>query len=138
MEKGKVNELFRSKFGNQRLRGFIKTRTKLLPSIKALPSLCKCLTQEVKLFLVLPAMHGGFRGEYGEPSSLSVAPRGWTPLPKEEPPKESQLLTSALAHRFKFKLGTRTTTRPPNSVPLLPLSRGEEHSFQEKSRTISR
>jgi len=55
MEKGKVNELFSSKFGNQRLRGFIKTRTKHLPSIKALPSSCKCLTKEMKLFLSSPS-----------------------------------------------------------------------------------
>lgn len=95
MEKGKVDELFRTKFGNQRLRGFIKTRTKLLPSIKALPSLCKCLTKEMKLFLVLPAMHGGFHDEDTEPPALSTALRGWTPLAKQETSTPTYRITTS-------------------------------------------
>lgn len=79
MEKGKVNELFRSKFGNQRLRSFIKRRVKLLPSIKALPSLCKCLTKEIKLLLVFPAMRGRFHDKNAEPSALCVATQSGHP-----------------------------------------------------------
>lgn len=140
MEKGKVNELFRSKFGNQRLRGFIKTGTKLLPSIRALPSLCKCLTKGMKLFLVLPAMHGGFRDEDAEPSAPSVAVYGWTPLPKQEPSAPtygittsdfsvSSTINSSLAPeqpsvpkiRFCFSLPARATGR-------------KRPCFQKKSR----
>lgn len=129
MEKGKVNELFRSKFGNQRLRGFIKTRAKLLPSIKALPSLCKCLTKEIKLLLVFPAMRGRFHDKNAEPSALCVATQSGHPWPNRSlplPPVGSQHLTSVLAPHFTLKFDSRTIILPQNLVLLLPSSRDSE------------
>jgi len=123
MEKGKVNELFRSKFGNQRLRGFIKTRTKLLPSIKALPSLCECLTKEMKLFLVLPAMHGGFHEEYAEPSALSVALCGWMPQPKQELSAPTHGITTPdFSASSSLQVWHQDGHPPPKSGPASPFT----------------
>lgn len=134
MEKGKVNELFRSKFGNQRLRGFIKTRTKLLPSIKTLPSLCKCLTKETRLFLVLPAVHGGFRGAF-------AAPCGWTPLPKQEPSAPTAGTAASdfsTSSSLQTQVWHRNNHPPPKFGPASPFIQGQRMSFsKEKQNCLS-